>query len=109
MYAIRSYYAIPFGKTDIAVATAMAGELLGLQMLYLEAGSGAAHPVGIDMIKAIRAAVKLPLIVGGGIRSINDAENAWEAGADILVIGTAIEGSPGLISDFAKLRDRLNS
>jgi len=100
---------IPFGKTDIAVATAMAGELLGLKMLYLEAGSGAAHPVGIDMIRAIREAVDLPLIVGGGIRSAADAENAWNAGADILVIGTAIEGTPGLLPEFAQLRNKLNS
>ncbi len=100
---------IPFGKTDIAVATAMAGEMLGLKMLYLEAGSGASHPVGIDMIRAIRAAVKLPLIAGGGIRTAADAEKARSAGADMLVVGTAIEGTPGLLREFAELRDRLNS
>ncbi|MFZ5941389.1 MAG: geranylgeranylglyceryl/heptaprenylglyceryl phosphate synthase [Bacteroidota bacterium] len=100
---------IPFGKTDIAVATAMAGEMLGLRMLYLEAGSGASHPVGIDMIRAIREAVSLPMIVGGGIRNTEDAEKAWQAGADLLVIGTAIEGVPEKISEFAALRNRLNS
>ncbi len=100
---------IPFGKTDIAVATALAGEMLGLKVLYLEAGSGAAHPVGIDMIRAIRKAVELPLIVGGGIRTREDAEKAWLAGADTIVIGTAIEGSPELIADFARMRDQMNS
>ncbi len=99
---------IPLGKTDIAVATAMAGEMLGLKMLYLEAGSGAAHPVGIDMIAAIREAVGLPLVVGGGIRSVEEAEKVYGAGADMIVIGTQLEEFPGQIAEFAGLRDRLN-
>jgi putative glycerol-1-phosphate prenyltransferase len=99
---------IPFGKTDLAVATAMAGEMLGLKMIYLEAGSGAAKTVGIDMIAAIRKSVGLPLVVGGGIRNIQDAENVYNAGADLIVIGTQIEAFPGQISEFAALRDRQN-
>ena len=99
---------IPFGKTDLAVATAMAGELLGLKMIYLEAGSGAAKTVGIDMIAAIRKAVTVPLVVGGGIRSIQDAENVYNAGADLVVIGNRLEKFPGQIREFAALRDRLN-
>ena len=99
---------IPFGKTDLAVATAMAGEMLGLRMIYLEAGSGAAKTVGIDMIAAIRKSVGLPLVVGGGIRTIQDAENVYNAGADLIVIGTQIETFPGQIGEFAALRNRLN-
>lgn len=99
---------IPVGKTDIAVATAMAGEMLGLKIIYLEAGSGAAHTVGIDMITAIRGAIGLPLVVGGGIRSIEDAERVYGAGADIIVIGTQLEEFPDQIADFSGLRDRLN-
>ncbi|MCA1747030.1 MAG: geranylgeranylglyceryl/heptaprenylglyceryl phosphate synthase, partial [Bacteroidales bacterium] len=99
---------IPVGKTDIAVATAMAGEMLGLKLIYLEAGSGAAHTVGIDMITAIRGAVGLPMVVGGGIRSVGDAERVYGAGADMIVIGTQLEEFPGQIADFARLRDRLN-
>ena len=99
---------IPLGKTDIAVATAMAGEMLGLKILYLEAGSGAAHTVGIDMISAIRGAVGLPLVVGGGIRSVEDAERVYGAGADMIVIGTQLEEFPDQIAEFAGLRDRLN-
>jgi len=99
---------IPFGKTDLAVATAMAGELLGLKMIYLEAGSGAAKTVGIDMIAAIRKAVTVPLVVGGGIRSVQDAENVYNAGADLVVIGNRLEEFPGQIREFAALRDRLN-
>lgn len=99
---------IPFGKIDLAVATAMAGELLGLKMIYLEAGSGAAKTVGIDMIAAIREAVGLPLVVGGGIRTVQDAEKVYRAGADLIVIGTHLEEFPGQIGAFAALRDRLN-
>ena len=99
---------IPFGKTDLAVATAMAGEMLGMRLIYLEAGSGAAKTVGIDMIAAIRKSVGLPMVVGGGIRTIQDAENVYNAGADLIVIGTQIETFPGQISAFASLRDRLN-
>ncbi|MDA3821246.1 MAG: geranylgeranylglyceryl/heptaprenylglyceryl phosphate synthase [Bacteroidales bacterium] len=100
---------IPFGKTDLAVATALAGEMLGMKQVYLEAGSGAAKSVGIDMISAIKKAVDLPLIVGGGIRTVQEAENAFNAGADLIVIGTQLEKYPEQLADFAKLRDRLNS
>jgi phosphoglycerol geranylgeranyltransferase len=99
---------IPLGKNDLAVATAMAGEMLGLKMIYLEAGSGAAKTVGIDMIAAIRKAVEVPLVVGGGIRTVQDAEKVYNAGADLIVIGTRLEEFPGQIREFAALRDRLN-
>lgn len=85
---------IPSGKADIAVATAMAGELLGLRCLYLEAGSGALRPVPESLIAKVRQAVDIPLIVGGGIRSVQQAEAALRAGADMLVVGTAIEQDP---------------
>lgn len=96
---------IPAGKTDLAVATALAGEMLGMQMLYLEAGSGAARTVGIDMIRAIRAAVDIPLVVGGGIRSTDEASRVYDAGADLVVIGTFLEEYPDKIREFARLRD----
>ncbi len=100
---------IPFGKTDLAVATALAGELLGLKLLYLEAGSGAEKSVGIDMISEICKAVKIPIVVGGGIRSVENAEKAYAAGADMIVIGTALEEYPEQLKDFAALRTRLNN
>ena len=99
---------IPFGKTDLAVATALAGEMLGLQQIYLEAGSGAAKAVGIDMIASIRAAIDLPIIVGGGIKSAEDAEKAFNAGADTIVIGTQLEEFPGHIAEFTAVRDQMN-
>jgi len=99
---------IPYGKTEIAVATAMAGEMLGMRSIYLEAGSGAANPVGLDMIEAIRAKISLPLIVGGGITSVNRAREVYGAGADMIVVGTVVEQQPELVREFAALRDELN-
>jgi putative glycerol-1-phosphate prenyltransferase len=100
---------IPASKPEIAVATAMAGEMLGMKTIYLEAGSGAARPVGLDMIRAIRKQISLPLIVGGGISSVKGAREVYRAGADLIVVGTALEQQPALISEFCALRDELNS
>lgn len=100
---------IPASKPEIAVATAMAGEMLGMKTIYLEAGSGAARPVGLDMIRAIRKQISLPLIVGGGISTVDGAREVYRAGADLIVIGTALENEPSLIKDFCELRNQLNS
>jgi putative glycerol-1-phosphate prenyltransferase len=100
---------IPGDKTDIAVATAMAGEMLGLKSFYLEAGSGASHSVEPGIIRAIRKNISLPLIVGGGIRSAESAEELFSAGADMLVVGNAVEKDPGLIKTFIDIRNSLNS
>ena len=82
---------IPKNKSDIAAATALAGELLGLQYIYLDKGSGSKNTVQNDMIKAVKENINIPLIVGGGINDKKDLENVWKAGADIAVIGTSIE------------------
>lgn len=71
--------------------TAKAGELLGLKLIYLEAGSGAIHPIPIEIIKAVKQDLKVPVIVGGGIKSKSQLESAYQAGADLVVIGTAFE------------------
>jgi phosphoglycerol geranylgeranyltransferase len=92
---------IPAHKDDIAVCTALAGELLGLKMIYLEAGSGAKNPVSASMIEAVSGAISVPLIVGGGIRSAEKAAENLRAGADLLVIGNAIEQNPALIREIA--------
>jgi phosphoglycerol geranylgeranyltransferase len=91
---------IPASKIDIAVATAIAGEQLGLKLIYLEAGSGAKFPVPIEMIKAIRKEINIPLIVGGGLRTPKMVKDAWDAGADMVVVGTAIENDAKLLSTF---------
>lgn len=82
---------IPRGKVDILVAHVMAAELLGFKAVYLEAGSGAPEPVPPAMVEAARRATSLPLIVGGGIRTPEQAAVAFEAGADFVVVGTAVE------------------
>jgi len=93
---------LPSNKPDIAVATALAGEMLGLKMLYLEGGSGAQSILGVTMIEAIRKNVSIPLMVGGGIRTVEDMKNAFVAGANIVVLGTIIEDEPEMIEAFGK-------
>ncbi len=88
---------IPRNKTDIAVSTAIAGELLGLKVVYLDAGSGAEKSVPEGMITEIRKNTEVPIICGGGIRSSEDIQSKWDAGADIVVIGNAFEENPNLI------------
>jgi phosphoglycerol geranylgeranyltransferase len=99
---------LPAGKPELAVATAMAGEMLGMKAIYLEAGSGAEQSVGTDVVSAIRKKISLPLIVGGGIHSTDRARELYEAGADMIVVGTAIEKDYSLVREFAALRHRLN-
>ncbi len=88
---------IPHDKPGIAAATAIAGELLGLRSIYMDTGSGALRTVSPAMIAAVRAQVALPIIVGGGIRDAATARALCEAGADVLVVGTAFEQDPELI------------
>lgn len=100
---------IPRDKPDIAACTAMAGEMLGLKLLYMDGGSGAEHPVSARMIAAVRQCVDIPLIVGGGIRSAEAARAAWQAGADTIVIGNAFEKDPNstLLDELAALKNEL--
>ena len=76
---------------DLTVHTALAGQYTGKQLIYLEAGSGATVPVDAKIINAVASSISIPLIVGGGIRSISKIEAAYKAGADLVVIGTAFE------------------
>ncbi len=91
---------IPANKPEIALCTAIAGELLGLQTIYLEAGSGALNPVAIPTIKLVKKNINVPLIVGGGIRNIQQIQQAFDAGADVVVVGTAIENNIQLLESF---------
>lgn len=93
---------LPRQKNDIAVATSMAGEMLGLKSLYLDAGSGASKYIPLQMISSVKSNVSIPLIVGGGIRTKEDAIAVCNAGADIIVIGTAFEENPKLISEIVE-------
>ncbi len=87
---------IPSAKPELAVATAVAGEMLGLRVIYMEAGSGANEPVPVKMIKEVKENISIPLIVGGGIKDMNTLESVFSSGADVAVVGTAFEeGIPG--------------
>ncbi len=92
---------IPADKEDIAVCTAMAGEMLGLRLMYLDAGSGARKPVSEEMIASVAGAVSIPLIVGGGIRTPEKVQADLAAGADLIVVGNVLEKQPELVRDMA--------
>lgn len=99
---------LPYDKPGIAACTAMAGEMLGLQLMYLDAGSGARRPVSLDMIAAVRAVVDAPLIVGGGINTGEKAYDALRAGADVIVVGNGIEQEPDLLPQVATVIHEFN-
>lgn len=92
---------IPADKFEIAACTAMAGEMLGFKAIYIDAGSGAPMPIKPAMIKRIKKNISIPLIVGGGIRNATLAVDACGAGADIIVVGNAIEKDDLLIASIA--------
>jgi phosphoglycerol geranylgeranyltransferase len=98
--------AIPSDKPEIVVATALAGEMLGLRMIYLEAGSGASNPVPINLIRAVRDNISIPLAVGGGIKSGKEIEEIFVAGADLIILGNGCEKNPVLLTEACRIRDK---
>jgi putative glycerol-1-phosphate prenyltransferase len=93
---------IPGDKDDIAVCTAMAGEMLGLKLIYMDAGSGADNTISATMVKKVSQSIDVPLIVGGGIRNKESVREILDAGADIIVVGNAAEKSPNLIFEISE-------
>lgn len=93
---------LPADCPEMAVATAVAAQLLGMQMVYLEAGSGALTSVSPEIIEAVSSELSIPLVVGGGIRTIEQINNALSAGADLLVIGNHFEAHPEDMLPFAE-------
>lgn len=92
---------IPADKDTIAACTAMAGEMLGLKLIFMDGGSGAKNPISEKMIKTVRKSIDAPLIIGGGISSGKKAIANCKAGADIIVVGNAIEKDENLINEIA--------
>lgn len=101
-------FPIPSDKKDIAACTAMAGEMLGLHVIFMDAGSGADRTVPEEMVEFVKGSIDIPLIVGGGIKSPESAESILKAGADIIVVGNRFEEEPGLIGDFAETVQKFN-
>jgi putative glycerol-1-phosphate prenyltransferase len=99
---------IPRDKGEIVLSTALAGELMGMRLTYLEAGSGASIPVPPELINYISERIQLPLVVGGGISSLNDLSNAYDAGADIVVVGNILEQNYDQIVDYVKWVQQYN-
>lgn len=93
---------VPHNKPEIAACTAMAGEMLGQKLIYMDGGSGADNPISTTMIAAVRKSVDLPIIIGGGIRDAETAVSICKAGADIVVVGNATEQNPDLIKTIAQ-------
>lgn len=94
---------LPSDKPELAVAHAIAGSMIGMGAVYLDAGSGASHPVAPAVIRAVRGAVRLPIFVGGGIRTPEQVRAAFEAGADFAVVGNAVEaGGVRALTSLAK-------
>jgi phosphoglycerol geranylgeranyltransferase len=94
-------FPIPSDKKDIAACTAMAGEMLGLNLIFMDAGSGATQTVPKAMISFVKESIGIPLIIGGGIKDADTAGEILHAGADIIVVGNKFEEEPNLIYEFA--------
>jgi len=92
---------IPSDKNEIAVCTAMAGEMLGMKLIYMDAGSGARRAISEEMISSVARSIEVPLIVGGGITEPEKAYLNCKAGADILVVGNAIEKDISLVKEIS--------
>jgi phosphoglycerol geranylgeranyltransferase len=92
---------IPANKPDVALCTAWAGELQGKHVIYMDAGSGAQHPISCQMIERVSRHIDIPLIVGGGIRTPEKVYENCKAGAQIIVVGNAIEKDPSLIKEMS--------
>lgn len=100
---------LPNNKPGIAVSTALAAQQLGMKLIYMDTGSGAEQAVSDGMIRAVKKMLELPLIVGGGIRSAEQAYSAWQSGADVLVVGNAIESRPEFLSELLEAKGLFQS
>jgi len=100
---------LPSDKNNIASCTALAGEMLGLKVIYMDAGSGAQNPISTSMIAEVKSQINGPLFIGGGIRTPEQAIATCKAGADIVVVGNAIEKDPLLVEKLTQAIHSLNA
>lgn len=99
---------LPNSKPKLAEATALAGLFMGMKYFYLDAGSGAKNPVSAEVIKAVKSVSHNPVIVGGGLDSLEKVKSAYENGADLLVIGNAIEKNPSFLAEVLDYKVLVN-
>lgn len=99
---------IPANKPDIAASTALAGQFLGLKLIFMDAGSGAQNPINKNMIETVSDTIEIPLITGGGIKTPEKAYENAKSGADMIVVGDAIEKNPELLPELADAIHSLN-
>lgn len=92
---------VPRNKPDIALCTAWAAELMGQSIIYMDAGSGAQYPISTEMIRKVSRNIEIPLIVGGGIKDVQGVRDAFEAGAQVVVVGNAIEKDFSLVEEMS--------
>ncbi len=100
---------IPNNKPDIAAATALAGQYLGMQLIYMDAGSGAQNTVSQELIQSVYSNSSCILFVGGGIKSASQAKQAWLSGADYIVVGNGVFENPDLLKELSLTQQQLNS
>jgi putative glycerol-1-phosphate prenyltransferase len=100
---------IPNNKPDIAFATALAGTYLGNKLIYLDTGSGANQTVSAEIINNVKKGIDIPLIVGGGIKNLEDLKIVSNSGADIIVVGSSIEENPDNLYQFSSFISESNS
>lgn len=99
---------LPNHKPELAVATALAGLFLGMRYFYLDAGSGAENPVSAEIITNVKKAVSVPVIVGGGLDDLEKVKTAYQAGADVVVIGNGAEKNLSLLTEVMRYVNELN-
>lgn len=105
---ISNTRSIPRDKNGIALSTAVAAELLGMKLIYLEAGSGANFPVPGEMIQRVKSGLSIPLIVGGGIKTTEQLRTTFDSGADIAVVGNIFESDVQKIEEFVRFTETYN-
>ncbi len=99
---------LPYNKPDIAAMTALAGEYLGLKLMYIDGGSGADKCISTAMINNVKSTLSIPLIIGGGIKSAIQARDIYQAGADFIIIGNGVENDRNLIQEISKVKSSFN-
>ncbi len=92
---------VPRNKPDIALCTAWAAELMGQSIIYMDAGSGAQYPISPEMIRKVSKNIEIPLVIGGGIKDVAGVRAAFEAGAQVVVVGNAIEKDFSLVEEMS--------